>query len=261
MRVRKLISIILASIMMLSLAGCKKEDPNRDPLLDESKETLVQMINDMNTDMATYLNRITELEDVLKRVDEEKGPTSAITKLNDGTGKETFNTVDNTFTLPIEFKYPDSAQAPNTSSINISEAVKITPTSNWVCKLNGTTLELSHSSGIAGTITVGSLSRDAQKFLVTDLQPYMDELLKELPIDSKRPSKLFLNDTQFGVDNISHTYIDQEDAMLRLGLLGYGDVSIQYVFVYKGEQDSAKDETIISLMSTVKVWNNQLSIA
>lgn len=254
---KKAITLALI-IMTVGLVGCKNSSD--DPLMGESKQSLVDMVNSANEELITCYDRISELESMLTSVSEEKGPTSAITELSDGTGRKTFNTVDGMFSLPIDFKYPGSQQAPNTSSVNISEAVSIVPTSNWECKLNGTTLELSHSSGIAGTITVGSLDREAQKTQASELQGYIDEMLSQLPIDSKKASSLFVNEIQFGVDNVSHTFIDEEDAMLRCGILGFSDVSVQYFFVYKGKQDSAKDEVVLSLIQTLKIWNSKMSV-
>lgn len=258
-RVKSIIALSLALGLVVSLAGCGN-DEEKDPLLKESKQSLVEMVNSTNTELISCYERIGELEELLKSVQEEKGPTSAITEMSDGTGRRTFNTVNGTFSLPVEFKYPNSSQAPNTSSVNISEAVKITPTANWTLKLTGTTLEVSHTSGIAGTITVGYLDREAQKTMVADLQPYLDELLSSLPIDTKKTGSLFLNDNKFGIDNISHTFMDEKDAMIRCGILGYGEISLQYFFVYTGEQDSAKDEVILSLIKTLNIWNIQLSV-
>lgn len=258
-KVRSIIALSLVLGLILGLTGCGN-DEDKDPLLSESKQSLVDMVNSTNAELVTCYERVAELEELLKSVQEEKGPTSAITEMSDGTGRKTFNTVNGMFSLPIEFKYPNSSQAPNTSSVNISEAVKITPTANWTCRLTGTTLELQHTSGIAGTVSVGYLDREAQKTLVADLQNHLDEQLSALPIDTKKPSNLFLNDNKFGVDNISHTFIDEKDAMLRCGILGYGEVSLQYFFVYTGEQDSAKDEVILSLIKTLSIWNIQMSV-
>lgn len=255
---KKVLALTLVSTALLGLTSCGNNSD--DPLMSQSKQSLVDMINSTNEELVSCYEQIDELNNLLTSVSEEKGPTSAITEMSDGTGRKTFNTVDGQFSLPVDFKYPGSQQAPNTSSINISEAVSIIPTSNWDCKLVGTTLELSHSSGIAGTISIGLLDREAQKTQASELQGYLDEMLASLPIDSKKPSSLFVNDTLFGVDNVSHTFIDEEDAMIRCGILGFSDISVQYFFVYKGKQDSAKDEVILSLIKTMKIWNSNLSV-
>lgn len=258
-RKKKIIALILAITTVVGLSGCQK-DENQDPLLSESKQSLVDMVNSTNNELITCYDRISELETLLKGVQGEKEPTPAISEMSDGTGRLTFNTVDGIITLPSEFKYPGSAQAPNTSSINISESVKITPTSNWTCKLTGTKLEVNHTSGIAGNITVGVLDREAQKTQAAELQAYLTEFFTGLPPETIKYSRLYLNDNWFGLDAVSHTFIDEKDAMIRCGILGYGEVSVQYFFVYKGERDAAKDEVILSLIKTLNVWNIQMSV-
>lgn len=258
----RIIAVMLLTVTLVgTLTACQK-DPDRDPLLDESKQTLVDMINSDAEQMTELIERVNELEELQRQVTEEKGPTSAIVEMDSGlnAGKKTFTTVNDIFQLPIDFMYPGSTQAPNTASINISEAVSITPTPNWYVRLTGTTLEVSHSSNIAGTISVGYLDREARKTLAADLDPAMDEMLTAMNVYSKLPSKLFISGTQYGVDNISTIFVDEKETVLRCGILGYSDISIQYMFTYAGERDSSKDEVILSLIKTLKVFNNELSV-
>lgn len=259
MKTKRQLAVILAMISVISLAGCKKEDPNQDPLMLESKETLVAMINDASENELYYLDKIAELEERIKGKVSSSNTTSGIGEVSAGI-ELTFNTINGKIVFPNEFNYPGSAQAPNTSSLSVSEAVKIKPTSNWTVKLTGSKVELSHSSGISGVITVGYLSREAQR-QQTDLKQYLlDNFFAELPPNEIKFSSLHLDDVPFGVDCVSPTTIDEESAMLRCGMLGYGEISMQYFFVYTGERDSAKDETILSLMRTLKVWETELSI-
>lgn len=254
---KRLIALALVTITILSLAGCG--DKNKDPLLSESKQSLVDMINKLNTDVVNNVIRIGELETMLKGVQGEEAPTPGITAMSDGTGRLTFNTVDGIFKLPVELKYPGSVQAPNTSCVNISDSIKVVPTTNWTCKLVGTTLEISHTSGIAGTISVGTLDREAMKTQPADLQAYLTEYFKALPPETIKYSRLYLKNWQ-GMDAVSHTFIDEKDAMIRCGILGYGEISMQYFFTYIGEQDASKDEVILSLIKTINVWNTPLRI-
>ena len=82
----------------------------------------------------------------------------------------------------------------------------------------------------------------------------------ELPPENISYSTIFINGTEFGWDASSHTFIDSEDARLKCGLVGYSDQSLQYFFVYKGENDAAKNEVILSLLQTIRAWTNVLSI-
>lgn len=259
MKKHRVVAMLLSFTMILTLGGCKS-DEDIDPLMKETKESLVKMVNDMNTELVDCYTKISDLETMLKGVQGEEEPTSAISEMSDGTGRLTFNTVDGMITLPVPFNYPNAQQAPNTASINVSDAVKVTPTSNWTAVLTGTKLELSHTSGIAGTITVGLLDRDAQKVQTSELQEHMTQWFTNLPPETIKYTRLYLNDNWLGIDATSHTFIDEKDAMIRCGIAKSGENSLQYFFVYSGEQDVAKDEVVLSLIKTISVWNNKLSV-
>ena len=57
----RITAIVLAMLMSLSLVSCGNDEV-QDPLMEESKETLVDMVNTLNTENGNYLNRISELE-------------------------------------------------------------------------------------------------------------------------------------------------------------------------------------------------------
>lgn len=259
-KMKKLLALSLASLTLVGLVGCSNED--EDPLMSESKESLVAMINEGNTRENEYLTRISELETLLKGVQGEEVETSGIETMDDGTGRETFVSTDGQITFPVEFNYPGATQATNEETcVKINEAFSVRPTSNWTVKVDGASIELYHTSGISGKITVGKRDRDVQKTTLDELKTYMnDTFFAELPPESITYNTIFINGKEFGWDASSHTFIDSEDAKLRCGLVGYSDQSLQYFFVYKGEDDSAKNEVILSLLQTIKAWNDNLSI-
>lgn len=259
-KVYRKIALALAVISIISLAGCK--DENQDPLLSESKESLVSMIHSNEETIISLNDKITELDQLLKGIQGEKVETSGIEEMDDGTGRLTFVSVDGLIKFPVEFNYPGATQATNESTrVNINETFSFKPTSNWLVKVDGASVTLYHESGISGKITAGKRDKQVQKTTLEDVKTYMNEsFFSELPPEQIQYSSLFIDGTEFGWDAQSHTFIDSKDARLRCGLLGYSDQSLQYFFVYGGEQDSAKDEVIISLLNTVSAWNKAISI-
>ena len=104
----RIIAIVLAMLMSLSLVSCGNDEV-QDPLMEESKETLVDMVNTLNTENGNYLNRISELETMLRGVQGEEVETSGITEMGDGTGRLTFNEFSNgTVVFPNPLVYPDA---------------------------------------------------------------------------------------------------------------------------------------------------------
>lgn len=258
MKVKRILALILVMISMVSLVGCGGKD--RDPLMSESKETLVEMINRASEDEVYYVEKIEELEERIRGQVSSSPVTSGIGEI--GAGIElTFKTIDSKIIFPTEFNFPGSEQAPSTSSLNVSEAVKIRPTSNWTFKVTGTGVELSHNSGITCVMTTGKL--DSGKYVERSVieEHLLDNFFSELPPSKVAFSSLHIDDAIFGVDSVCSTTIDEGPAMLRCGMLAYGELTFHYFFVYLGERDVAKDEVILSLMRTVTIWDNELSIS
>lgn len=267
---KRVVALTLCLITIFSLTSCKKEDPNADPLLSETKETLVDMVNSLNQQIIDDATEIDRLNEKLTEVQSEQKPTPGITEMSDETGRLTFYSVDGAIQLPTELIYPGSEEASNTSKINISDSVSVIPTSNWGVKILGSRLDMTHINGIYGQISVGYLSKDARKAVEVASSPnklgeylegYLDESFKDMQVNTKKYSRLFLNDTQYGVDATITTFVDEEDATIRCGILGYGEISLQYCFYYMGKDDAIYNEAITSLIRTITILNQQLSVS
>ena len=64
----------------------------------------------------------------------------------------------------------------------------------------------------------------------------------------------------FGVQAVTPTMIDSENAVLRCGMVSYGDYAITYIFVYRGEQDVNKDESIMNVINTINIMGNNINV-
>lgn len=258
---KRILAVILALAAMTSLLTACSKDENADPLLEEDKEFLVESIRMLESDVDSAYLRIEELETMLKGVQGETVKKAAITEFSDGTGRETMNSFDSIVTLPVPFEYPNSVQSYNTSAVSVSESVNIKPSSNWMVNLSGTEVQLEHtSSKISGVIKVGAIDRLAERVQVAALTEHMNTFFSNLPPENITYKRLYVNANWMGMDASSHTFIDEEDAQLRCGMLGYGDLCVTYMFAYKGEADSSKDELILTLLQTMKIMNQELRV-
>lgn len=252
---KRAISLGLVTILSVgTLAGCGGSD---DPLSEYSKAEVIQMYRDLEYEKNDLQIQIDEMNNVMAALDEGQAPTAAISSTGDGTGM-TFNSYDAKIIFPSSFQYPGSQQVSASGSINIINNISITPGSNWVCKLNGSTLELEHTSNISGTIKVGSVTELYNKDMLQGdvLAPW----LEQLPQGGIVYNNIFLNDTMWGVQATTPTTIDSEDAFLRVGMLAFGDYSVVYVFVYRGLQDVNKDESIKSLLNSMVILGQNFSV-
>lgn len=252
-KISRLLTVVLTASLAVSMVGC-----NKDPLAKLSKDELIARSNQQTADNQAKDVRIEELETLLKGVQEENGPTASISTMDDGTGRLTFNSIDGKIIFPTELAYPNSTQAANTSCINITDQLSVSPTNNWTAVLDGAAVDLNHTNGVTGKIRAGSMKE------MVDADTLQNQILSgfftNLPPGKIVYSKLFLEDKCWGVDAKAPTTIDSKPAFIRCGIFGFGEMCFTYMFLYNSEQDAAKDETILSLLKTIKVFQQPLRV-
>jgi hypothetical protein len=258
---KKLISIIVATTIVASLlTGCESSSQEKDPndLTTYSKEDLIASINSYTNYINVLESNYSELNTMYQALTTEEQPTAAVSMTGDGTNRLTFNSVDSKIIFPTSFQYPNSTTIQSNGSINIVDNVQISTTSNWITKLNGTTLELEHSSGISGTIKITGISEQY------DVSALKDEVLSQwftsLPESSVIYKNIYFDGVQCGVQATTSTMIDSENAYLRCGMAATGDYAVTYIFVYRGTQDSTKDECVTNLLNTIKTYGAEFQV-
>ena len=253
---KRTLGVVLIAISLFAVTGCGT--PSKDPLAKLSNADLISLANTQAAKIADDGVKMTALQTLMKGIQSASSPTAAISTIDDGTGRLTFNSVAGKIVFPAPFEYPGSTQAPNTSSINITSTISIVPTDNWTTILKGTELDLQHSDGISGIIKAGYINNIYDR---TKMQSeVMDKFFSGLPPETIVYSKLFLNDQWWGMEAKLPTTIDNAPAYLRAGMLGLGSQCFTYVFVYTGKPDAGKDETIVSLLKTLTMTGQQLKI-
>ena len=248
---RKLISVICTITLFSSLlTGCAE----KDPLNSYSKKEIIEMYNNLASNYDSLNAEYSDYKALTAGIQSENEVSSAISITGDGTGRFTFNSVDSKIIFPTTFQYPGSTATSGDGKVNIVNNVDITPTSNWICKINGSTLELENiSSNISGTIKVGEQTfiYDAEQ-LKTDV---LSAWFEGLPPSQVTYSYIYIDGKPWGVQATTPTTIDSEDAYLRCGMLASetGGLCVTYVFVYRGSQNSDKDESITNLLNSMSL--------
>ena len=261
--------VIILNSVFVTACG---EDEDKDPLLSYSKEELVEMIKIAQNDTDSAWNsydeleaeknaRIEELEKMLKGIQTSDVETSGIREFNDGTGRLTFTSVDSKVSLPVEFNYPGAVETAGISAVRVSDSVSIFPSGRWVNSVNGATIELYHSTGISFKLSVGFLDREARKLTTDKLEEKMNEFFSNLPPSSIKYSRVYLDDTWFGLDAKTDTFIDEAKSQIRCGWIGYGETAVNYFAVYDGEVDDDKDETILNLINSIQIYTKPIKVS
>lgn len=254
---RRIFSLILVAVMLFTLAGCGK----KEGLEAYSKEEIIEAYTSLSKKNTELQTKLSEMETLYNSLNIDSQPIAAIGYTGDGTGRLTFNSRDSMVVFPSTFQYPGSQQVKASGSISITDGVFVTPGTNWVNKLNGTTLELEHSNGISGTIKVGQVSTafGADKLKDEVLKPWFESAGIA---DKVIYTNIFTDTSQtaVGVDASVAILIDSEDAYLRCGMACVNGKTVTYVFVYRSQQDIHKDESISNTVNNIKIGNSKLFI-
>lgn len=255
---KRVISLIAVSLILAGLTtGCSGDDP----LSGKSKSDVVSYAHQLETENGDLTEQLSIATEKLKGIQTDTVETSAITEFGDGTGRLTLNSDDSVVKLPAPFEYPNSTQSYNASSVVLTDNVYIKPSANWLVSLPGSEVQFEHTlSEISGTIKVGSKDKTLDNIKPDMLTDTITNFFANMPPDQVSYSKLYLESDWVGIDAKAHTFIDEDDAQIRCGMLGYGDVNITYVFSYKGDKDSSKDELIVSLLQTLTMYNKSLRV-
>lgn len=256
MKNRKLLNLMtVIALSSICICGCGKDKTYEDM----SKKELLEEIYSLENDYMVLLEENDNYISLLSTIDSSGSTLPAITSMSDGSGNLTFNTYDSKMIFPETWVYPESKEISSNTSIVIANNFSISPSSGWITKFNGASLELEHSSGVSGLIKVGQIPEmyDMETFQEDVIEPWFNSISRE----SILYSDIFVDDRMWGTQAKTPIYIDGEDAYLKAGMYGLGDYSVQYVFVYRGEKDASKDEVVDTLLNSMELLGLDVSIS
>lgn len=248
-------------VMLIGLlSSCSLGNKDSNDLSSKSKSELIDLVNNYSDQIASDTEQMDQLKALLGQLQGGSGDsTSAISTMSDGSGKTTFNSFAGKIIFPNAFEYPNSTQAPAASTINITKDISIAPTSNWICTLDGASLTVNHSSnGIVGTIKAGIIQDTYDRTLLKS--DIFSQFFSGIPASNISYTQLFLDDDWWGLQATATTNINSKEAQIRCGMVGYGDSSLIYTFVYDGKQDATKDELEQTLLKTISMYNKALRL-
>lgn len=244
----------------MSLQACGN-DEDKDPYLNYSKQELVDLVRNYETQLQTLNDQLTEKETLLQGIQSQTDPTTAISEMPDGTGRLTFNEFSNgTVLFPTPLSYPDSEVGSTANKVWLTNQFSVSPDSSWNCVLKGSTMELENEDlQIGAQITVGYRNGD---YLTPEyIQAYLDSnFFVGWPPENITYSVLMADTIKAGVDAYTHTFIDSEDAWVRIGVGQLGTTTFTYSVCYKGDESSVANAAILNLLQSIQVSGQNIQI-
>lgn len=257
---KKITAVALCTLMVFNTVGCGTQTGNTTDLRRASKDTIINNYEQLKKDYESLYTMYNELVEQTSGEYSAKEQPVGITEIGDGTGRYTLTSNDAKIYFAEQLVYPYASVVSPSSSINITDKVNIKAEDNWIANLSGSTLTLEHTSGISGTIKIGTYNTELDVEYIKDT--YLPQWVKDdLSPDTVNYSYVYLKGTQtkLGAQLSAPTYIDSKNSTLKCGVLGYKNVAVSYIFVYRGTRDNTKDELIKSVLNSITIDRNSVN--
>lgn len=113
--------------------------------------------------------------------------------------------------------------------------------------------------GIGAVVQIGYRSGNyiSPEFIQTYMQ---DNFFPDWPPENITYQVLMIDSIKAGMDAYTHTFIDGEDAWVRIGLGSYGNTTFAYSVCYKGAESSVANAAIKSLLQSIRIATQNLQI-
>lgn len=262
MRNKKFKALTVVALSSLMLCSCTTSDV--DDMMKMSKSAVVTKYRELETAYKKTFTAYTDSQSEISKLKEkmagiygEDVVDAGIVSIGDGSGRFTFNSVNNLIAFEKALTSPYSEATESSGSVTIVTGVKIRVPDSWYMSLSGSSLQLSNKSGISGEIKVTNISNyiEGSDYKKLVLEPWTEQL----PKTTMNYNSLFIDGSVVGSQVDCTTYVDKKDSYLYAGAFGNGDISILYTFVYQGKKDGTKDDLIKGLLSTLSINDSVLS--
>lgn len=256
-RIKKIVPILIVGAMTIeTITGCSKE--RTDGLYAYSKDELVSAVEQLTANNQSLSDELNDARNLIAELSGNSSDTAPMSRISNGSSELGFNSFGGTIILPEGFEYPNSSEVMASADVSIASSIKVSPNKNWVIRMDGNTAQFEHSSNISGVFEARGTSKfcDANELKISVVEP----LFSSRGYTSVSYKNIYINGVAVGVQASTQVYIDSDVAQIRVGMLSFGQAQLTYYFVYRGEYSSSKEENIDSLLNTVYVLGQSITI-
>lgn len=168
-----------------------------------------------------------------------------------------FKYIDDKLILPNKLQLPFSFEDVNNSHVMVGSMFKFKPSSNWVSRLEGTTLHLNHPSKIRGVIkSVGSKERVEEGAMKDIIQPFF----ADFPSTTINYRSLFVDDYTTGIMARADIQVEGKKHMLSAGFVTLGEYGLLFSFEFEDDGSGTQEELIDLLLSSGRYGDMSLKL-
>lgn len=153
---------------------------------------------------------------------------------------------DGKLVFPNKLIVPNSKSDANNSIIRVGTTFTYKPSDNWVYRLKGGTLELTHPMKIWGTVKAISTEEIVPEDQLKDiLQPFF----KDFPKTKISYRKIFMDEVAVGMLATADIPVNNKKHVVNVGFISIGDYGQLYLFNFE-EVDKVTQQELVNLFIT-----------
>lgn len=240
MRNRKfisLLSVILVISVLLTACGGKEELE----VLQQENAYLKQRVDELTAQIGTSTITESVVENSVRQVD--------------GENRLRFEKIEGALVFPNSLTLPNSKDDVNNSYIQIGTFFRYKPSNNWVTRLSGTTLELSHPSKISGVIKSISVK---ERILEGDMQGLLQSFYKGFPSTTVKYRKIYIEDLLVGMTSTADIDVEGKPHTVNVGFVNYGETGILFLVQNEKNETGVHQELIDTMLKSIAYMDRNL---
>lgn len=254
--IKKAVGITAAGLMVVAIiCGCYKKEDSDEPTLEDYKslaiqnQTLADELTEENTQLKVALSAYGE------SIDTNDDEMFNLYELAPDGSRDSFLSINNKIAVDKSIDYEYEYAAAIEPEIKMTDSISVTPSSNWVARMDGKSIELSHELGIACRIDVfENIMSDYDPLNIKDdaLVKYFDGI----GCKKVKYSNLYLDSMDAGYEGVSTINIKRKDEngekqKVETRLISGVIMNSEYIIKYRITFDREKEDTLLELARTL----------
>lgn len=196
----------------------------------------------LNSKIESLNEKISELEDAVADTTVQEVVKETSLQTVEGSLVPQFVTIDEKVIFPNKFELPNSNDDVNNSNIMVGSKFKFIPSNNWITKLQGATLQLSHPSHINGVLRSVAIKEVIKEEEV--MKQIIQDFFVGFPATTINYRKVFLADKVAGMQGVANIEIDGKPSVVTIGFAQKSENALMYLFVYEEDNSAVQSELI-----------------
>lgn len=183
-------------------------------------------------------------------------PESSLREVEGSTVPE-FQTIDGKIKFPNKLEVSNSKDDVNNSYVRVGSVFNFYPSNNWIIKLDGSTLELSHPSKVWGRVKAISVEESVPE---ENMRGLLQKFYNKFPATTVSYRKVFMDDRVVGMLSRAEIKVDKKPYIINVGFAVRGDYGVLFLFAYEKGESTVQQELVDLFISSGTYSDAKISL-